>query len=699
MSEGLIIVESPAKARTISKFTKNKYEVKASMGHVKDLPRSTLGIDVEKDFEPKYINIKGKGPIIKELKKAAKHSKILYLAPDPDREGEAIAWHLASILNHNKTLRIELHEITESAVKNALKNPRPIDQNKVEAQQARRILDRLVGYKISPILWNKIQRGLSAGRVQSVAMRLICEREEEIEKFKEQEYWTISALLTPENKIIPFLANLIKKNDEKIQINSKTEAKKIQNELEKSTFIVKNISTKKQKKNPPPPFITSTLQQEAARRLNFRVAKTMIIAQQLYEGLDIDQEVTAGLITYMRTDSLRTSEVAKKQGRAYILKNYGKKYIGPERKYKVRPGAQEAHEAIRPTDINLHPKKIKKYLNQDQYRLYKLIWERFLASLMESAVLEIKTIDIYAGEYLLRTVDTTMAFDGFDLIYKEDKNENEKEQKIPELNINQKLNLTKINPEQHFTQPLPRYTEASLIKTLEEKGIGRPSTYAPIVLTIQKREYVQIEQKKFIPSKLGRIVTEILIKHFPVVFDVDFTAQMEEKLDAIEDGKTKWIEVIKEFYPPFEEKLEKAKETIEKITLEPEDSGEVCPKCGKSMLVKHGRFGKFLACAGYPDCKTTKSFEKDTGLTCPEEGCGGKVILKNGRKGKFYGCSNYPKCNFASWYLPIDKRCERCGKIMVLRSTRKGNKFIICIDPECSKKSKETKPEKKDNEE
>lgn len=694
MSEGLIIVESPAKARTISKFTKGKYEVKASMGHIRDLPKSTLGIDIENNFTPKYINIKGKGPIIKELKKAAKKNKILYLAPDPDREGEAIAWHLASLLGHEKTFRIVMHEITESAVKNALKNPMSIDQNKVEAQQARRILDRLVGYKISPILWNKVQRGLSAGRVQSVALRLICEREEEIEKFKPLEYWTIDIVLSSLEKEAHFPASLIKKNNEKINIASSAEAEIIKGELEKYKFFVKNVAKKDINKNPPAPFITSTLQQEASKRLNFRVYKTMTVAQALYEGLDAGDGEVTGLITYMRTDSMRVSEEAKKQARDYILKNYGREYIGPDRTYKTRPGAQEAHEAIRPTDINLHPEKIKKQLSSEQYRLYSLIWGRFLASLMANMVLEVNSIDIQAEEYLFRAQHTTVKFKGYSLLYNSENNEDKTKQELPELDAGQVLKLIKINPEQHFTQPPPRYNEASLIKTLEEKGIGRPSTYAPIVQTIQKREYAQLEEKKFIPTKLGKIITDILVKQFPLVFDVSFTAQMEEKLDEVEEGKISWVEILKEFYPPFKEKLEKAEEEIKKVQLEPEKSDQLCPKCGKPMLVKSSRFGKFLACSGYPECKTTKSIEKDTGIICPEPACNGKIVLKKGRRGKFYGCSNYPRCNFASWHMPIDKKCSACGKVMVLQTTRKGISFTRCIDPACKKKTKEPQNEK-----
>lgn len=707
LKKGLIIVESPAKARTIQKFLPStSFTVKASMGHIKDLPKSQMGIEIDKGFIPKYIVIKGKTKIIKELKSAGKEFETIYLAPDPDREGEAIAWHISQIMDNTDIKRIELHEITKTAVTNALNNPRNIDMNKVDAQQARRVLDRLVGYNLSPLLWKKIRKGLSAGRVQSVAVKLICDRETEYQAFKPQEYWTITALLSKVNETETFEALLIKENDKKVDLPNKIKALAIAKKLEKLDFTVNDVSVKVQKKSPPPPFITSTLQQDASRKLNFSATKTMQIAQQLYEGLDIDGEGTIGLITYMRTDSFRTSEEAKKVAIDYIKENFGPDYVGQPRKFKARIGAQEAHEAIRPTTIHLSPDIIKKNLTNDQYRLYKLIWKRFLISLMSPAQYKVLNIEIKAGDYLLKATGSNLTFKGYlAILDDEEKKQNgesedkEKEGEIPfgnlpELQKKQPLTSHKIDPKQHFTQPPPRFSEASLIKALEEKGIGRPSTYATIVSTILKREYVIIELKRFIPTELGFVVTNLLTENFPEIVNVDFTANLEEKLDFIEDGKLNWVKTISDFYSPFNDKLKTAETSVEKIALTPQYTGEKCEKCGKDMLIKTGRFGKFAACSGYPDCKSTKPIKKELGINCPEVGCTGKVVERQSKKGKFYGCDKYPECKFSSWGMPTNSKCNTCGKIMVLKFGKSGKKYLSCIDQQCKGKGVKEPKEK-----
>ncbi|MCL5774483.1 MAG: type I DNA topoisomerase [Firmicutes bacterium] len=686
MSKGLIIVESPAKARTIQKFVSNKYVVKASLGHIRDLPKSTMGVDIENNFEPRYLVIRGKASIIKELKESAAKHKNVYLAPDPDREGEAIAWHLSEVLNKNDVSRIELHEITKPALEKALSNPSKIDMDRVKAQQTRRILDRLLGYELSPLLWKKISGGLSAGRVQSVAVRLIVEREKEIQDFQPEEYWSIDAVLSKHEGDFPFEASLVQKDSEKIKISNEDEASKILEELKKSYFKVKDVTRKEQRKNPSPPFITSSLQQEASRKLGFRVYRTMMIAQQLYEGLDIGSEGTVGLITYMRTDSPRISDIARAETLKFIKQKFGEAFEGPIRQYKAKPGAQEAHEAVRPTSIYRDPESIKGYLSRDQFRLYKLIWERFLASQMASCIMDVEIADISADGYLLRAQGTTVKFPGYTAVYvesKEDNGENGEEKKLPPLVPDELLNLLELKDKQHFTQPPPRYTEASLIKTLEEKGIGRPSTYAPIVETIQKRGYAELLEKRFHPTKIGGIVTDLLIKNFPTIVNVDFTAEVEGELDKIEEGTMEWVKVLNDFYKPFKESLVTAQDAISKIVIEPELSDEVCPTCGKQMAIKRGRFGTFLACTGYPECKTNRLNNRGIGLKCPEEGCTGKVVQRRSRKGVFYGCSRYPDCKFVSWYRPTDKRCTRCGKVMVLRSTKNGKTFMHCIDKDC----------------
>jgi len=688
LSKNLIIVESPAKARTIQKFAPKNFLVKASMGHIRDLPKTRLGVDVENEFAPHYVVIKGKAPIIKELKLAVKAAKEVFLAPDPDREGEAIAWHLAALVDQGRAIhRIYLHEITKPALSAALASPSEIDINKVNAQQARRILDRLVGYKLSPLLWAKVTGGLSAGRVQSVAVRLICEREREILAFVPEEYWTLAARLFKDSPEVAFDAMLVQKNQEKIKITNEEQARTAERDLASASYAVREVTRKEQKKNPAPPFITSTLQQEASRRLGFRVSKTMQIAQQLYEGLDVGSEGTVGLISYMRTDSTRISEAARAEALEFIEGRFGSEYQGPPRKYKSRPGAQEAHEAIRPTSVLRDPEEIKNLLTRDQYRLYRLIWERFLASQMASCILNIETADISAGEYLLRASGTSVKFPGFTRVYEEAKDEEQTngDKVLPPLEAGDSLSLLNLDLKQKFTQPPPRYNEATLVKTLEEKGIGRPSTYAPIVETILKREYVKILEKRFFPTELGFVVTDLLIKHFQDIVNPDFTAEMEEKLDQIEEGHVNWVSVLRDFYGPFSRVLADAETQVEKVVLEPEMTDEVCPKCGKPMVIKKGRFGKFLACSGYPECRSTKPFLKEVGLPCPNEGCTGQVIERRGKKAKFYGCSRYPECTFSSWDKPTDKKCARCGKVMVLRATRGGKFYLACIDRECGK--------------
>lgn len=690
MKKPLIIVESPAKARTITKLLKNKYDVMASMGHVRDLPKSRLGVNIENDFQPDYINIKGKGPLIKQIKAEGKKHDKIYLAPDPDREGEAIAWHLKQLLDGRETHRICLHEITAPALKEALAHPMDIDINKVNAQQARRVLDRLVGYKLSPLLWEKVQRGLSAGRVQSVAVKLICDREKEIQAFTSEEYWSVSAYLTPLHDNHEFKSELLQIDGEKISITNKEKVDSIVSDLNTKTFIVEKLVQKEQNRTPYAPFITSTMQQEASRKLGFRVARTMKIAQELYEGLDLGPDTSVGLITYMRTDSVNISQGAKDEAKKFIAEKYGQEFVGPDRKYKSRASAQEAHEAIRPTDVNRTPELVEKYLSADQFKLYKLVWLRFVASQMANCVLDIKSVDIKADNYLFRATGQKVTFSGFTTLYEEsidDQADEDIKEEIPNLNENEKLNLNKLDPVQHFTQPPPRYNEATLIKALEEKGIGRPSTYAPTISTIQSREYVTLDNKRFAPTKIGFVVTDILTQNFAEIMDIDFTALMEEKLDKIEEGDAGWIDTLRSFYKRFEETLNKALAGIEKVTIEPEATDQVCPKCSAPMVIKSSRFGKFLACSKYPECKTTKSIVKEIGLPCPNK-CGGNVITRRSKKGSFYGCSNYPNCNFVSWYRPTDKNCEKCGKVMVLKPRKGGKFYMACIDQECGKADK-----------
>lgn len=676
----LVIVESPAKAKTIKKYLGSKYDVKASMGHVRDLPKSQIGVDVDKQFELKYITIRGKGPVLKELKDAAKKVKKVYLAADPDREGEAIAWHLAHTLNidQNSKCRVVFNEITKDAIKEAFKNPRPINQDLVDAQQARRVLDRLVGYKISPILWKKVKKGLSAGRVQSVALRLIVEREQEIQQFKPEEYWKINASFQEKGET--FNAFFYSKDGEKIELKTKQDVDEILKRLKGQEFVVSAVQKKERKRNPAPPFTTSSLQQEAARKLNFRAKKTMMIAQQLYEGVEIGAE-TVGLITYMRTDSTRVSDTAVKEAQEYIEQKFGKPFIPAQKKQQTTQGknTQDAHEAIRPTSTLREPDAIKPYVSRDQYRLYKLIWERFVASQMAPALLDTMSVDLSNNGIVFRATGSTIKFPGFMKVYVEgsDDNKSEESNLLPDLTENSKVTAEKIEPSQHFTQPPPRYTEARLVKTMEELGIGRPSTYAPTLDTIQKRNYVKLEDKKFVPTELGMIVLESLTEFFNEIVDVEFTAKMEQNLDEIEEGKQNWIKVVEEFYTDFEKKLEAAEEEMKEIDIKDEPAGENCEKCGHEMVIKMGRFGKFMACSNFPNCRNTKPILKNIGVACPT--CKkGEIVERKSKKGRvFYGCDRYPDCEFVSWDKPIGRTCPKCENILVEKKS-KNKKQIKC---------------------
>ncbi len=690
MADYLVIVESPAKAKTIGKFLGKSYKIEASMGHVRDLPKSQMGVDIENDFSPRYITIRGKGDLISKLKKEAKSVKKVYLATDPDREGEAISWHLANLLNldEKEDCRITFNEITKTAVMNALKSPRPINMDLVDAQQARRVLDRLVGYKISPLLWKKVKKGLSAGRVQSVATRLIVDREEEIENFVPEEYWTIDvklAKLNEQTRKGTFTARFYGKTDEKIELADSAQVDRILRELEGKEYTVLSVKKTEKKRSPAPPFITSTLQQEAARKLGFTTKKTMMVAQQLYEGVEIKGRGSVGLITYMRTDSTRISREIQEEARKLIGEKYGSAYL-PEttRVYKNKSASQDAHEAIRPSYLDLDPESVKSSLTQDQQKLYKLIWDRFIASQMSSAVYDTVSVDIGAGEYVFRANGSKIKFRGFMAVYTEgrdDESEEEKEAEIPELAEGEKLNPVKIEPAQHFTQPPQRYTEATLVKTLEELGIGRPSTYAPIISTILSRGYVVKEKKQLVPTELGKIVTDIMKKYFEEIVDVNFTAQLEKKLDDVEEGTIKWIDIMKEFYPRFVEVLKEAEEKIGNIEIPDEVSDVICEKCGRNMVVKTGRFGKFLACPGFPECRNTMPIFEEAGVDCPV--CGGRVLVKKTRTGrKYYGCENNPTCGFMTWDRPVNEKCPKCGSILVSKSEGRTTR-LRCSNKEC----------------
>ena len=654
MADKLIIVESPAKANTIKKFLGGSTKVVASMGHIRDLPKSKLGVDVEKDFEPEYINIRGKGDLIKELKKDAKDAKKIYLASDPDREGEAIAWHLAKILEEDKDkiTRVTFNEITKGAVKKALDNARDIDINLVDAQQARRVLDRIVGYKMSPVLWKKVKRGLSAGRVQSVAVRLICEREEEIEKFVPEEYWNIYATLLDEITNTEFEARLANMNGKKVEIHSQEDVDSILEDLKGAKYIVTEVKKGEKKRTPAPPFTTSTMQQEASRKINFTLKKTMSVAQTLYEGIKLPEGHT-GLITYMRTDSTRISEEARTAAKKHITETYGDNYY-ENRYYRTNKDAQDAHEAIRPAHVELRPEDIKQYLTNDQFKLYRLIYNRFMASQMAAAVFDTMAVNIKAKDYDFKANGQTLKFKGFMTLYIEgtDGKEEEQEGMLPPLEENQKVTKKKLNPKQSFTEPPARYTEASLVKALEEKGIGRPSTYSPTITTILERRYIEKEQKQLVPTELGKIVNKLLVENFSDVVNVEFTADVENRFDKIAEGNEKWKDVIREFYGPFIKEVEKVEKELEHVQLVDEESDVVCELCGRKMVYKYGRFGKFLACPGYPECKNVKSIINYIDVPCPV--CGAKVIEKKTRRGKkFYVCENGPdNCNYISWNKP-----------------------------------------------
>lgn len=693
MPNKLIIVESPAKANTIKKFLGGNYKVMASMGHIRDLPKSKLGVDIEHDFEPEYINIRGKGDLIKSLKKEAKNASKVYLATDPDREGEAIAWHLSHILEipQDSVCRVTFNEITKETVQKSIKEPRKIDMNLTDAQQARRVLDRIVGYKISPILWKKVKRGLSAGRVQSVAVKLIVDREEEIEKFIPQEYWNIYAILIEPNSNKKFEAKFYGKDGKKLEINNEEEVNNILKQIETGKYVVDDVKKGEKKRTPAPPFTTSTMQQEASRKIGFTLKKTMSVAQGLYEGVKVTERGTVGLITYMRTDSTRISEEARHAAKNYIEQTYGKSYY-ENRYYKTKQNSQDAHEAIRPTYIDLTPEKIKNDLTPDQYKLYRLIYNRFIASQMSAAVYDTVSANINVNSYNFKASGQTLKFKGFMTLYVEslDNEKEETDESIPELVIGQEVIKEKLDPKQSFTEPPPRYTEASLVKVLEEKGIGRPSTYSPTITTILERHYIQKEQKQLVPTELGKVVNTILTENFTDIINVEFTAKIEEDFDEIAEGKESWKEVIREFYGPFEKEVEKVDKELEHVKIEDEVTDIPCDKCGRMMVIKYGRYGKFLACPGYPECKNAKPLIENIDVPCPV--CGAKVQVRKTKRGKkYYICENNPKsCNYISWNKPkvgeawspeIEKETNKAK-----RATRKTKK---------SKKAKSRKNTKK----
>ena len=680
MPKYLVIVESPAKAKTIKKFLGKNYEVIASNGHVRDLPKSTLGIDIENDFEPKYITIRGKGEVLAALRKAVKKADKVYLATDPDREGEAISWHLyhALKLENKKCSRITFNEITKTAVKDTIKNAREIDMNLVDAQQARRVLDRIVGYQISPILWAKIKRGLSAGRVQSVALRLICDREEEISLFIPQEYWSLEALLHVKGSKKPLAAKFVGDKDQKLEIHSKEEMDRLLAELDGKEFQVDSVKVSERLKKGPLPFTTSTLQQDASSKLNFAPQKTMRIAQQLYEGVNIKGKGNVGLITYLRTDSTRISEEADAAAKEYIAEHYGQEYIGTGNiAKKDDKKVQDAHEAIRPTYMENSPVSIKEELSRDQFRLYQLIWNRFMASRMSSAKYENTSVKIAAGDYRFTATASKIVFDGFLSVYNINNEKSEGNVMLKSIDKDTELSLSEFDPKQHFTQPPAHYTEASLVKTLEEFGIGRPSTYAPTISTIVARRYVVKEKKNLYVTELGESVNQMMKKGFETIVDVNFTAMMEGLLDMVEEGKVRWKSVIENFYPDFEIAVKNAEQELEKIKIEDEVTDVICDQCGRNMVVKYGPYGKFLACPGFPDCRNTKPHFEKVGIPCPV--CGGEVVLKKTKKGrKYYGCENNPECEFMSWQKPSTVKCEKCGSYMI----EKGKK-LVCSNKEC----------------
>lgn len=682
MSDYLVIVESPSKAKTIEKYLGKKYKVVASMGHVRDLPKSQMGIEVKNNFTPKYITIRGKGPVLKDLKSAAKKAKKVYLAADPDREGEAIAWHLANTLNVDveSDCRVVFNEITKDAIKESFKHPRAINMNLVDAQQARRILDRLVGYNISPLLWKKVKKGLSAGRVQSVAVRLIIEREREIQSFEPEEFWTIKTEFVKGKDT--FEASFYGLDGEKVQLTNETQVNEIIERLKDNAFSVENVTRKERKRNPALPFTTSSLQQEAARKLNMRAKKTMMLAQQLYEGIDLGKQGTVGLITYMRTDSTRISETAQTEARTYITEAFGTEYIGTEKKKETKKSnAQDAHEAIRPTSVMRKPEELKSFLSRDQLRLYKLIWERFVASQMASAIMDTVTARLINNNVQFRSSGSVVKFPGFMKVYVESKDDGaeEKDKMLPPLEVGETVFSKDLEPKQHFTQPPPRYTEARLVRTLEELGIGRPSTYVPTLETIQKRGYVGLDNKRFVPTELGEIVIELILEFFPEIINIEFTANMEQSLDEVEEGNANWVKIVDDFYVGFEPRLEKAEKEMREVEIKDEPAGEDCELCNHPMVFKMGKYGKFMACSNFPDCRNTKPIVKEIGVTCPK--CDkGQIIERRSNKKKrlFYGCGTYPECDFVSWDKPIGRKCPKCEGMLVEKKLKKGVQ-VQCI--------------------
>ncbi len=682
-----MIVESPAKARTISKFLGRTYKVEASNGHVRDLPKSQLGVDVENGFEPKYITIRGRGEVLEKIRKEAKGAKSIILATDPDREGEAISWHLAHILgiDPDSACRVEFNEITEKTVKSAIKTPRSINRELVDSQQVRRILDRLVGYKISPLLWVKIKKGLSAGRVQSVATRMVCDREAEIETFEPDEYWHVEAQMSACGQKIS--ARLHSIDGVKAAIENSEQAEAAKARIAQGTFTVKSVKRGERRKHPAPPFTTSNLQQEASRKLGFTTAKTMQIAQQLYEGVDVAGHGTVGLISYIRTDSVRLSDDAVASAREAIESRYGAEYV-PEKPniYKGRKSAQDAHEAIRPTYIDLRPEDVKASLTRDQFNLYKLVYLRFVACQMADAIYETQQIEIVSDNgVVLRAAGEKLKFAGFTAVYEEGKDDQDEEKvssKLMDVTEGAQAKLTEANATQHFTQAPPRYTEASLVRALEEKGIGRPSTYAPTISTILARGYVMREKKQLYPTQLGVMITDVMKEYFADIVDIAFTAGMEQQLDEVEEGELDWRKVLEEFYGPFSRTLAHAEEHIEKIEIKDEESDVVCDKCGAMMVYKLGRFGRFLACPNFPDCRNTKAIQVEIAAPCPK--CGRKLLEKTSRRGrKFYGCEGYPECDFVSWEMPVEEKCPKCGSFMVFKRGRKGETYHVCANETC----------------
>lgn len=686
----LVIVESPAKAKTIEKFLGRGYKVEASQGHVRDLPKSQLGVDVDQDFAMKYITIRGRGDILARIKKEAKNASRVYLATDPDREGEAISWHLANTLgmDPSKPCRIEFHEITKKAVKEALEHPRAIDMDRVDAQQARRALDRLVGYKISPLLWAKVKKGLSAGRVQSVATRMVVDRELEIEAFIPEEYWDVTASFSAKNakgKAMTYQAKLTSLNGQKVAIKNETEAKAARESILRSAFAVQSVKEGEKLKKPQPPFTTSSLQQEASRKLNFSTAKTMQVVQQLYEGIDLGKAGTVGLVTYIRTDSVRVSEEAVTAARSFIRQQFGDEFC-PEtpNQYKGRKNAQDAHEAIRPTDVDQTPENVKAFLSREQYNLYKLIYARFMASQMNPAVFQTLTMDIRGGEANMRYYGEHMSFAGYRAVYVESTDDEQEapESILPVANEGDNVSFKEVETLQHFTQPPARYTEASLVKALEDKGIGRPSTYAPTITTIISRGYVSREKKRLYPTELGRMITSMMQEYFGPIIDTTFTASLEDKLDTVEEGGEQWRQILREFYPPFEQMLSVAEEQIEKVEVKDEVSDVQCDKCGAMMVYKMGRFGKFLACPNFPECRNAKPILTYIDAPCPK--CGARLMEKTSKKNrKFYGCEKYPECDFVSWEMPIVEKCPKCGSYMVKKRGKRGEEIHLCANETC----------------